>query len=144
MKAGIKAFLAAAAVGIACAAFAGQPVAAAGKGNQRGSIGQMKLTPDTIARPVTADRPLGICVSGLSEGNVALVLVPYIGSPTSHSDLTYRKVVDGSGGFCFDAPPSWAQLDLQPGTYTVRMSWSNNDSSKSHEGPTAQFEVTAF
>lgn len=144
MRAGIKLLLVGAATGLACAVLAWQPAAAGGKGNQQSRVGQLSVRPGSIANPITADNPLNICVSGLAEGNVAMVLVPYIGTPASHSESNYRRVVDSSGGFCFDTPPSWGKMGLQPGSYAVRLLWSNNESSKSHEGPTAPFEVTAF
>ena len=143
MRTRIKVLGAATALCLAGAVIAWGPAMAGGNGGPQTRVGQMRVAPQITVSPVTADRPLNVCVSGLSEGSVALVLVPYKGNPSMYSNLTYCQIADASGGFCFDAPPSWTQLELQPGSYTVRMTWGRNDSSKQHDGPSAQFEVSA-
>ena len=80
------------------------------------------VTPDLLNMPVTSANPISICISGIRSGAFFTVSIPWVGSPAMHSAITYSNVRgDSSDPFCFDAPPSWAELKLDTGTYNVNL-----------------------
>jgi hypothetical protein len=128
-------------------------VMAAPKQNNRGkghnkphatgqTIQVMTCAPETAATPVSNNSPLHICIDGFSFGNFVTIGVPWVGDTSRHSMLSFSKYIDESGGFCIDSPPSWTQMALEPGTYTIKSAYYDNGSSDSRrEGPTTTFEV---
>lgn len=112
------------------------------KGGGGTTTGTMTVTPTSVLSPVSASAPLKICVAGFSAGNYVNVNVPLSGDPLRHSWLSYSTYVDGTGGFCFDAPPAGRTLNLAPGSYRITSYWSPSGSSGSlRSGPTATFSV---
>jgi hypothetical protein len=114
-----------------------------GKGTKGGGKkqGQVTVSPDSASTSVSSHQ-LNVCVSGFSEGNFVSIAVPWVGTPESHSNLSFSGYVDPSGGFCVQCPPDWTTLNLQPGTYTVQVFWyASGSSSHRQTGPTTSFEV---
>lgn len=115
-----------------------------GRGKPGGgkTSGTLTISPDQTSSPVTQQNPMNICVSGFSQGNFVSVQVPLTGSPDLYSVWSMNLYVDASGGFCFDAPPVWSDMRLEPGTYTVSAYMSPDGSRRSRLSASATFTVT--
>ena len=100
-------------------------------------------TPDTVTSPIVSTAPLAICVSGFATGNFVSIVVPWVGTPDFHSTYTHSEYVGDSGGFCYNAPPSWATMVLTPGSYTVQTLWSRDGAQSLRPGPGATLTVAA-
>ena len=118
--------------------------------NARGGHGGGKraetvtVTPDSLTLAVSSASVLNVCVSGFAEGNFVSIVVPWVGTPESHSDLSFSRYVDQTGGFCVQCPPTWTSLNLQPGAYTIRTIWyRDGGSDQRNSGPSTSFTVTS-
>jgi hypothetical protein len=105
---------------------------------------QVTASPSSVISPLNTAGGMTVCASGFAEGNFVSIVVPWWGSPTSHSNLTFSKYIDSSGGFCITSPPSWTTMTLEPGTYTIGVYWySDGGSGDRRAGPTTTFDVSA-
>lgn len=116
--------------------------AVAGKGNPHLSAKQLTVAPQVVTSPISPTGAMNICVLGFNEGDYVKVSIPWIGSPTSHTNLVYEHLADPSGGFCFACPPDWTEIDLQAGSYTIVTQWGKSGTGGLRRGPTATFSVT--
>ena len=116
--------------------------AMAGRKGGGSTIGKVTVTPTQVTSPVTQENPLTICVSGFPQGYFVSVNVPMAGTPTSHSNIAYSNYVDATGGFCLNSPPTWTNLNLAPGAYTIRTSYARDGAAATtRSGPTGSFTV---
>jgi len=119
------------------------PKARGGQGGGK-SAGTVTVSPDSMAMAAGATPALSVCVSGFAEGNFVSIVVPWVGTPESHSDLSFSRYVDQTGGFCVQCPPTWTSLNLQPGAYTIRTIWyRDGGSDQRNSGPSTSFTVTS-
>lgn len=102
---------------------------------------QVTVTPAAVTSPVIYQSPLTICVSGFSQGNFANVNVPMAGTPELHSSIGYSFYIDPTGGLCFTSPPTWTNLNLAPGTYTITVYWHRDGTGTLRSGPATTFTV---
>ncbi|MGH9797450.1 MAG: hypothetical protein ACRD5D_04760 [Candidatus Polarisedimenticolia bacterium] len=103
---------------------------------------QLTASPASVSSPVSSTSRMSFCVSGFAEGNFVSIVVPWVGSVESHSNLSFSKYVDATGGFCVTAPPDWTTLQLSTGTYTVDSYWySDGTSGDRRSGPSTTFVV---
>ena len=130
------------ALGLTLVAFTGDR-ALAGKGNAPRSEKQVSVAPQVVTSPVGPTGAMNVCVLGFNEGDYVRVSVPWVGSTASHTNLIYDHLADSSGGFCFPSPPSWTEIDLQAGDYTIETQWSKAGAGGIHRGPTTTFSVSA-
>jgi len=100
------------------------------------------VSPTTVGCPLEASNPMRVCVTGFSEGDLVVIAVPWQGSPDSHSSISFQNYIDATGRWCFDAPPSWATLDLTPGSYNVEVSYyPRSNYSRLRRGPSTLLNV---
>lgn len=113
-----------------------------GKGKWNVTVQQnVSVTPNSVSTPVTADKSMSVCVSGFEQGNFVTVAVPWVGTPDYHSNISFSEYIDSSGGFCVDSPPDWTTLDLEPGSYEVKVSMSSDGRTSNRSTMTAGFSV---
>jgi len=128
------------ALGLALLAFT---VDGALAGKRKPAARQLSVVPLSATSPITNTGALKICVAGFAEGDYVKVSIPWIGRPTSHTNLTYEHLADAAGGFCFASPPDWTEIDLQDGTYSIETQWGKSGTGGIHRGPSTTFTVMA-
>lgn len=129
----------------------GVSIEAANRGKGRGggkkstttiSGKQMTCSPTEAVSPIVSETNMRVCVTGFEPGNFVTIGVPWVGTTSSHSMLSFSSYIDDSGGFCISAPPGWTEMNLQPGTYTIKSAWyTSGSSSHRSSGPNTTFEV---
>jgi len=102
---------------------------------------EVAVEPGFLVPPITRDNGMRVCVSGFERGDFVSIGVPFSGTPETHSILSFAQSIGSSGGFCIDAPPSWTQLYLQPGVYTIQTVWHRGGKGHPRFGPTTTFQV---
>lgn len=108
------------------------------------NAGTITVSPQDMTMASVTSHPLSVCVSGFGEGNFVSVIVPWVGTSESHSNLTFGNYIDQTGGFCVQCPPSWTTLNLEPGTYTIQTIWYRDGrSDQRNTGPSATFTVNS-
>lgn len=100
------------------------------------------VSPSSVTSPVQPG-VLTVSGSGFAEGNFVSVSVPWVGSPTEYSVLSFNATIGPDGGFSFSVPPEWTALELKPGDYPVASVVYDDDKSEGRNaGPSALLTVT--